>query len=85
MPTALEGVGQAIKWATTPVEIGSGAESVVTSAPLSTKVTKVGTISRSEAHSRNQIPGALKIKIIGVEDNGLNVYTQSKVKILSEE
>lgn len=81
---ATEGIGQAVKWATTPVEIGQGAEAIVSSAPLSTKVTKVTTIPRTEMHVRNTVPGALKSNYIGTS-SGLNTYTQSKVKILSKE
>ena len=79
-----EGTGQAIRWATTPTKIGSGAEAVVSSAPASTRVTKVTTIPRSEMHIRNSVPGALKSKYVG-SSNGLNTYTQSKVRILSKE
>ena len=79
-----EGAGQAIKWATTPVRIGSGAEAVVSSAPLSTRVTKVTTIPRSEMHLRNQVPGALKAEYVS-SSSGLNTYTQSRVRILSNE
>lgn len=81
---AAEGVGQAIKWATTPTKIGAGAEAVVSSAPLSTKVTKVTTIPRAEMHMRNQVPGALRANYVG-SSNGLTTYTQSKVRILSRE
>lgn len=77
-----EGAGQAIKWATTPTKIGAGAEAVVSSAPLSTRVTKVTTIPKAEMHLRNQVPGALRAKYVG-SSNGLSTYTQSKVKILS--
>lgn len=79
-----EGAGQVIKWATTPTKIGSGAEAVVSSAPVSTKVTKVTTIPKSEMHVRNTVPGALKSTHVGSK-NGLHTYTQSKVKILSKE
>lgn len=79
-----EGVGQAIKWATTPTKIGQGAEAVVSSAPLSTRVTKVTTIPRSEMHMRNTVPGALKSRYVGTS-NGLTTYTQPKVRILSKE
>lgn len=78
-----EGAGQAIKWAATPTKIGAGAEAVVSSAPLSTKVTKVTTIPKSEMHLRNQVPAALKANYVG-SSNGLTTYTQSKVRILSE-
>ena len=79
-----EGTGAAIKWVTTPIKIGEGAEAVVSTAPISTKVTKVTTIPRSEMHLRNQVPGALKSNYIRTS-NGLNTYTQSRVRILSEE
>lgn len=75
---------QAVKWATTPVKIGSGAEAVVSSAPLSTQVTKVTTIPRAEMHARNAVPGALKSRYVGTS-NGLTTYTQPKVRILSKE
>lgn len=78
-----EGIGQIIKWATTPVVIGNGAEAVTSSAPLSAYVTKVSTIPRSEMHLRNTIPGSLKAEFVK-SNNGLNVYVQPKVKILSE-
>lgn len=77
-----EGAGQAVRQATTPTKIGSGA--VVSSAPASTRVTKVTTIPRSEMHVRNAVPGALKSKHVG-SSNGLHTYTQSKVRILSKE
>lgn len=80
---AIEGAGQAIKWATTPTKIGSGAEAVVSSAPASLKVTKVTTIPRSEMHVRNTVPGVLKSQYVG-SSNGLRTYTQSKVRILSK-
>lgn len=78
-----EGAITAAKYATTPIEIGSGAEAVVTSTPISTKVTKITSIPRSEMHMRNSIPGALKSQYAGTK-NGLTMYTQPKVKILSE-
>lgn len=81
---ALAGVGEVATWATTPVKIGEGAEAVVTSAPLSTRVTKVTSIPRSEMHIRNTVPNTLKSRYIGTQ-NGLPTYTQSKVKILSKE
>lgn len=77
-----EGAVQAFKWATTPTRIGSGAEAIVSSAPASSKVTKVTTIPKSEMHVRNTVPGALKAKYID-SSNGLHTYTQRKVKILS--
>lgn len=79
-----EGAGQAVRWATTPTRIGSGAEAVVSSAPASTRVTKVTTIPRSEMHIRNTVPGALKSRYVGTS-NGLNTYTQPKIRILSRE
>ena len=79
-----EGAGQAVRWATTPTKIGSGAEAIVSSAPASTRVTKVTTIPRSEMHVRNSIPGALKSEYVG-SSNGLHTYTQKKVRILSRE
>lgn len=79
-----EGAGQAIKWATTPTKIGAGAEAVVSSAPMSTKVTKVTTIPRAEMHLRNQVPGALRADYVGTS-SGLNTYTQGKVRILSKD
>lgn len=79
-----EGVGQAIKWATTPTKIGQGAEAVVSSAPLSTRVTKVTTIPRAEMHARNTVPGALRSRYVKTS-NGLTTYTQPKVRILSKE
>ena len=78
-----EGLGQAIKWATTPIKIGSGAEAVVYSAPASTKVIKTTTIPRSEMHIRNMVPGALKSTYIN-SSNGLTRYIQPKVKILTQ-
>lgn len=80
----VEGVGQAIKWATTPVVIGEGAEAVVTSAPLSTKVTKVSLIPRSEMHLRNQIPATVKSDYVG-KTKGLETYNQRKIKIIPRE
>lgn len=79
-----EGTGQVIRWATTPTKIGSGAEAIVSSAPASTRVTKVTTIPRSEMHVRNTVPGALKSRYVGTS-NGLTTYTQPKVRILSRE
>lgn len=79
-----EGIGQAIKWATTPTKIGQGAEAVVSSAPLSTRVTKVTTIPRAEMHARNTVPGALRSRYVKTS-NGLTTYTQPKVRILSKE
>lgn len=79
-----EGVNTAVKWATTPVKIGEGAEAVVHSAPLSTTVTKVSTIPRSEMHIRNMVPGALKATPVGSQ-NGMMVYTQPKAYVLSKE
>lgn len=78
-----EGVGQAIKWATTPTKIGQGAEAIVRSAPLSTRVTKVTTIPRAEMHARNTVPGALRSRYIKTS-NGLTTYTQPKIRILSK-
>jgi hypothetical protein len=46
-------------YAFTPIEIGRGAEAIVTSAPISSKVTKVSTIPRSTMHARNQVPRAV--------------------------
>lgn len=80
----LDGAAMAIKYGTTPVKIGSGAEAVVKSAPLSTKVTKTTTIPRAEMHLRNTVPGALKSRYIGTQ-NGLTTYTQSKIRILTKE
>lgn len=77
-----EGIGQTVRWATTPVETGRGAEAVVRSAPVSTRVTKVTTIPRKEMHLRNQVPGALKADYVSTS-NGMTTYTQNKVKILS--
>lgn len=79
-----EGVDQVVKWVTTPVKIGQGAEAVVQSAPLSAQVTKVTTIPRSEMHTRNMVPGALKSRFVS-SAKGLNTYTQPKVRILSKE
>lgn len=79
-----EEAGQAVRWATTPTRIGSGAEAIVSSAPASTRVTKVTTIPRSEMHVRNTVPGALKSRYVGTS-NGLTTYTQPKVRILSKE
>lgn len=77
-----EGAGQTVRWA--PTRIGSGAEAIVSSAPASTRVTKVTTIPRSEMHVRNTVPGALKSRYVGTS-NGLTTYTQPKVRILSKE
>jgi hypothetical protein len=41
-------------------------------------------IPKWEAHLRNQIPGSLKTTFKG-KINGLNKYTQSKVKLLTTE
>lgn len=79
-----EGLGALFKLATTPVEIGRGAEAIVKSAPASTKVTKVTTIPRSEMHVRNTVHGAAKAKHVS-SSNGLHTYTQQKLKILSPE
>lgn len=79
-----EGATQAVKWAVTPTKIGQGAEAVVSSAPLSTKVTKITTIPRSEMHIRNTVPIALRSSYIKTA-NGLTTYTQPKVRILSRE
>lgn len=81
---ALAGVGEVATWATTPVKIGEGAEAVVTSAPISARVTKVTSIPRTEMHIRNTVPNALKSRYVGTQ-NGLTTYTQPKVKILSKE
>lgn len=81
---AAEGAGALFRWATTPTKIGEGAEAIVSSAPASTRVTKVTTIPRSEMHVRNTVPGAAKAKHVG-SSNGLHTYTQQKVKILSPE
>lgn len=81
---AAELAGQGIKWALISKEIGAGAEAVVSSAPLSTRVTKVTSIPRAEAHIRNQIPAASKLSYKGTK-NGASVYTQSKVRILTTE
>lgn len=35
-------------------------------------------------HARNAVPGALKSRYVGTT-NGLNTYTQQKVRILSKE
>lgn len=78
-----EGIGQAIKWATTPTKIGQGAEAVVSSTPLSTRVTKVTTIPRAEMHARNTVPGALRSRYVKTS-NGFTTYTQPKVRILSK-
>lgn len=77
-----EGIGQVARWATTPTKIGSGAEAIVTSAPLSPRVTKVTTIPKVEMHIRNRVPGALKAEHTGY-NNGLHTYTQQKIRILS--
>lgn len=79
---AAEGVGQVARWATTPVKIGEGAEAVVTSAPLSSRVTKVTSIPRAEMHLRNTIPNAIPSTYRGTV-NGLSTYTQPKIRILS--
>lgn len=79
---ATEGLGQAIRWATTPTKIGSGAEAVVHSAPASTRVMKTTTIPRSEMHLRNTVPGAVKSTYVD-SSGGLTRYTQPKVRILT--
>lgn len=79
-----EGAGQVIRWAITPTKIGSGAEAIVSSAPASTRVTKVTTIPRSEMHLRNTVPGALPSTYVD-SSAGLTRYTQPKIKILSKE
>lgn len=79
-----EGTTQAIRWAITPTKIGQGAEAVVSSVPLSTRVTKITTIPRSEMHARNTVPGALKSRYVKTS-NGLTTYTQPKVNIISKE
>lgn len=81
---ATEGLGQAVRWATTPVEIGSGAEAIVQSAPLSTRVIKTTTIPRTEMHIRNTVPGAARATYISTS-NGLTKYTQPKVRIFTTE
>ena len=81
---ATEGIGQAIRWATTPTKIGSGAEAIVHSSPISTKVIKTTTIPRSEMHIRNTVPGALKSTFID-SSNGLARYIQPKVRILTQQ
>jgi hypothetical protein len=63
-----------LRWGFTPVEIGSGAEAIVSSAPLSSTVTKVTTIPRAEMHIRNMIPGAVKSTFVK-RVNNLNTYT----------
>ena len=79
---AAEGLGQAVRWATTPTKIGSGAEAVVHSAPASTRVMKTTTIPRSEMHLRNTVPGAVKSTYVS-SSGGLIRYTQPKVRILT--
>ena len=81
---ATEGLGQVIKWARTPVKIGSGAEAVVHSAPVSPRVVKTTTIPRTEMHVRNTVPGAVKSTYID-SSGGLTRYSQPKVRILSKE
>lgn len=78
------GANQAIRWATTPVEIGRGAEAIVRSSPVSRLVQKTTVIPRREMHARNSVPGALKSRYVGTS-NGLNTYTQPKVRILSKD
>lgn len=68
--------------AVTPVEIGQGAEAVVSSAPLSARVTKTTLIPRSEMHIRNMVPAALRSTYKGTKD-GFKIYTQPKIRILS--
>lgn len=77
-----EGLGQAVRWATTPRRIGSGAEAVVSSTPISPRVTKTTTIPKSEMHLRNTVPGAVKSTYVD-SSGGLTRYTQPKVKILN--
>lgn len=79
---ATEGLIDGLQWAFTPRVIGQGAEAVVSSAPISTTVTKVTTIPRAEMHIRNTVPGAVKARYIGTQ-NGLRTYVQDKVHILS--
>lgn len=79
---AAELAGQGIKWALTSKEIGSGAEAVVSSAPLSTRVTKITSIPKSEAHIRNQVPAASKLTYEGTK-NGTAIYTQPKLRVLT--
>lgn len=81
---AAEGVGQIIKWATTPTKIGEGAEAVVHSAPASTRVVKTTTIPKSEMHVRNTVPGAVPSTYVD-SSGGLTRYTQPKVRILSKD
>lgn len=78
-----EGATQAIKYATTPVKIGQGAEAVVYSSPISTTVTKASVIPRAEMHIRNTVPGAVRARFVGMKD-GLNTYVQSKVRIVPD-
>lgn len=80
IPTAIQGAGQTYRWATTPVQIGEGAEAIVSSSPISTTVTKVTTIPRSEMHVRNMVPNVLKSEPVSTT-NGLTKYIQSKVRI----
>lgn len=79
---ALEGIGQAFRWATTPRQIGSGAEAVVYSAPISPRVTKTTTIPISEMQIRNMVPGAVESTYVNT-NKGLITYTQPKIRILN--
>ena len=79
---ATEGLGQAVRWTTTPRRIGSGAEAVVSSTPISPRVTKTTIIPKSEMHLRNMVPGAVKSTYVD-SSGGLTRYTQPKVKILN--
>lgn len=74
---ATTGAGHAIKFARTPVEIGRGAEAIITSAPISSTVTKATTIPRKEALIRNMVPRSLELYFKKAKD-GLMYYTQAK-------
>lgn len=84
IPIATEGAIQAIRYVATPIEIGSGAEAIVTTRPFSTNVVKQTTIPRRIMRIKNQVPGAEPAYFIGTE-NGFTKYVQSKLKMLSPE
>lgn len=84
VPVTMEGAGQAIRYVMTPVEIGNGAEAIVTARPFSSSVVKHTNIPRRIMHIKNQVPGAEPARFTGTE-NGFMKYVQSKVKILSPE
>lgn len=56
------------------LKVRQGAEAVVSSTSLSTRVTKVTTIPRAEMHARNTVPRALRSRYVKTS-NGFTIYT----------